>query len=142
EESKADLLAYLERKQRSLKKNELFLSVSMGTISEETQIPVSTLKVILKELRTANTVILRTSRGRYGSTKIATRKFVEAKILNTVIQNKKDKQVFVLELLGTANSHVETILRRYEDKTVPFHANILKEREKSKHAPIRGANTG
>ncbi|WP_200854427.1 hypothetical protein, partial [Klebsiella pneumoniae] len=95
----------------------------MGTISEETQIPVSTLKVILKELRTANTVILRTSRGRYGSTKIATSKFVEAKILNTVIQNKKDKQVFVLELLGTANSHVETILRRYEDKTVPFHAN-------------------
>lgn len=142
EESKADLLAYLERKQRSLKKNELFLSVSMGTISEETQIPVSTLKVILKELRTANTVILRTSRGRYGSTKIATSKFVEAKILNTVIQNKKDKQVFVLELLGTANSHVETILRRYEDKTVPFHVNILKEREKSKHAPIRGANTG
>ncbi|MBO0481525.1 primase C-terminal domain-containing protein [Candidatus Enterococcus courvalinii] len=139
-ESKDDLLAYLENQQKQLKENQLYLTLSMAELSEGTKIPLSTLKVIIKELKRNKKVIVQSKRGRKGSTKIATQRFVEVKILVAVISRKKANKRFFAELLGNDDQMIaEAIISRYEDKSVPFS---IRQEERKRITPIRGANTG
>ena len=139
-ESQDDLLAYLENQQKQLKENQLYLTLSMAELSEGTKIPLSTLKVIIKELKRNKKVIVQSKRGRKGSTKIATQRFVEVKILVAVISRKKANKRFFAELLGNDDQMIaEAIISRYEDKSVPFSIRL---EERKRITPIRGANTG
>lgn len=142
-ESQADLLVYLESKEKELGLNELYLDVSMKDITEDTNIPLSSLKVILKELKASNLLIVKTKRGRNGNTKIATRKSVETKVLMTVILQKKQSKPFGADVFHEDDRQiVEAIVSRYEDKQTPFNVNVQEAMQRRKINPIRAINTG
>ncbi|HAP6078877.1 TPA: replication protein [Enterococcus faecium] len=138
-ESQDDLMAYLKSKEKQLNENQLYLELNMVNLSEETKIPLSTLKVIIKELKQDKDIIVKTKRGRNGSTKIATRRFVEVKVLMAVISRNKGNKLFATELLEKdEQTLVEEIISRYENKALPF--SVDKEKvQREKIAPIRGA---
>lgn len=142
-ESQEDLLAYLDSQQKQLSEGQLYVDLNMTELAKETKIPLSTLKVIIKELKQVKAVIVKTKRGRKGSTKIATRRFVEVKILMSVIKHKKATEHFFVELLGKDDQTlVEAILSRYENKAIPFSVDREDEAKRRRIMPIRGANTG
>lgn len=120
-ESQLDLLAYLESKQKKLAEKDLFLDISMSDISRESGIPLSSLKVILKQLKATNTIVLQTKRGRNGSTKIATKRFVEVKVLMMVIKDKKSKTNDLVNFYDTYSKDLVTaIVAKYNDKELPY----------------------
>lgn len=142
-ESQADLLVYLESKEKELGLNELYLDVSMKDIAEDTNIPLSSLKVILKDLKASNLLIVKTKRGRNGNTRIATRKAVETKVLMAVIFKRKNSSSFVIELMKQEDKQfLESIVSRYEDKQTPFNVNTQETIRRSRSVLIRAVNTG
>lgn len=142
-ESQTDLLVYLESKEKEMGLNELYLDVSMKDISEDTNIPLSSLKVILKELKAKRVLIVQTRRGKNGGTKIATRTAVETKVLMAIIFKKEQYIAFVTELLGKEDKQlVEAIVSRYEDKQTPFNVNVQETTQRSRNNPIRAVNAG
>lgn len=142
-ESQADLLVYLESKEKEMSLNELYLTVSMKDIAEATKIPLSSLKVILKELKDKKLIIVQTKRGRNGNTRIATRKAVETKVLMAVIFKRKNSSSFVIELMKQEDKQfLESIVSRYEDKQTPFKVNTQETIRRSRSVLIRAVNTG
>lgn len=142
-ESQKDLLVYLESKQKEVTGNDLYINATMQQISDETKIALSSLKVILKELKESKEVVLKTTRGRYGTTKIATTRFVTTKVLMALISRKKASVSFVIDLLGEENrTLVETIVAKYTNKAVPFYVDEHKNKEQNKDNRIRGENAG
>ena len=122
DESQADLLAYLESKQKEL--NENYLTIGMAELSTATGIPLSSLKLILKQLKQKGLIILKTQRGRNGKTQIATQKYVQTRVLMAVIAQKRASKAFIVELLTKEEQRmVEAIINKYENKTVPFEVN-------------------
>lgn len=124
DESQADLLAYLESKQKELNESENYLTIGMAELSTATGIPLSSLKLILKQLKQKGLIILKTQRGRNGKTQIATQKYVQTRVLMAVIAQKRASKAFAVELLTKEEQRmIEAIITKYANKTVPFTVN-------------------
>ena len=142
-ESQEDLLAYLESKQKALNEDERYITINMIELAKEAKIALSSLKVILKQLKKQGLIVLKTQRGRNGSTRIATKKFLQTRVLMALIMHKRNVKHFASKLLSNiAPELVTEIVAKYKDKTVPFKVNkaeYLKAWTKNK---IRGASSG
>lgn len=89
-ESMEDLTAYLETEQRRLENDETHIRTTLKKMAEETGIAVATLKVIIAQMKEDGVILCKTSRGRNGGLTIATRRFIETKVLMQVIAHRKD----------------------------------------------------
>lgn len=88
-EHKEDLLAYLDEELAGLSPEKIYLELTMKDISGETNIPLSTLKVILKQLKKDKEIVYKTKRGRGGKTQITSYSFMKKRILMNYILAKK-----------------------------------------------------
>lgn len=110
-EHREDLLAYLDLKLSELDQNEVYLELTMKDIVEEIGIPLSTLKVVLKQLKADKEIVYTTKRGRGGKTQITTFAFMKKRILmNYILAKRTSSDIPVYKIADEFKPSKEAII--------------------------------
>lgn len=129
DESQEDLLAFLTAKQVQQSDGALYLTMPMKDIADETKIPLSTLKVIFKQLQQKKVIVVKSKKGRGGYTKIATKKYLETRLMIELIERKKNTMEMPREQRKALIRDFKWVVSCFK----PEHSTVTSEISENKH---------